>query len=70
MTHHRHNVRRITSRTINGQRIVCASIVEEGGTYQAVIHTLDGGHYVSGSNSRDLAAERAVLRGMLDPVVV
>lgn len=67
MTKHPHNIRRITSRTICGRPVLKAVIVEENDIFQAVITDVYSVVYVSGSNARDIASERRVLREMLDP---
>lgn len=68
MIKHPHNIKRITSRTVNGRQVASATIVEQGGIFSAVVRDIYGTEYSSGSNARDLATERTVLRDMLDPL--
>jgi hypothetical protein len=67
MIKHRHNIRSITTRTVNGRGVAKATITEQDGIFQAVVTDERGAEYASGSNSHSLAAERAVLADMLDP---
>jgi hypothetical protein len=69
MATHRHNIRKICQRTVNGRPVARATILETDGIYQAQITDIYGSSYVSGSNGRDLSAERQVLRDMLDPAL-
>ena len=66
MTKHRHNIRNITARKINGRAVATATIIEENGIFQAVIRDVWNNEYVSGSNNTTLQAERKTLREMLD----
>lgn len=56
----------MTVKTANGIAVKGATIIKHGSIYQAVIVDVRGNRYVSGSNSRTLAAERKVLAGMYD----
>lgn len=65
MTKHRHNIRNITTYTINGIPVATATIIEHNGIFQAVILDYWNNEYVSGSNNTTLQAERKTLREML-----